>query len=111
MLLQAGLTPPTPREIVTGPAIGAAVDRLLRAGVLIRAVDRAKGKELVFHRQAIEEAQQRLAPLLAREPGLLVSEIAAALGISRKYAMPLLDHLDTIRFTRRVGDYRRLWAE
>jgi selenocysteine-specific elongation factor len=111
LLLQAGLTPPTPREIVTGPAISAAVDRLLRAGVLIRAVDRAKGKELLFHRQAIEQAQQRLAPLLAREPGLLVSEIAAALGISRKYAMPLLDHLDTIRFTRRIGDYRRIWAE
>jgi hypothetical protein len=28
------------------------------------------------------------------------------LGISRKYSMPLLDHLDTIRFTLRINDRR-----
>jgi selenocysteine-specific elongation factor len=39
---------------------------------------------------------------------MLVSEICAMLGISRKFAMPLLDHLDTIRFIRRVGDRRVL---
>ena len=33
-----------------------------------------------------------------------MTEIGAALGISRKYNMPLLDHLDTIRFTRRIDD-------
>jgi selenocysteine-specific elongation factor len=36
----------------------------------------------------------------------LVTEIGEALGISRKYSMPLLDHLDTIRFTRRIQDRR-----
>jgi selenocysteine-specific elongation factor len=46
-----------------------------------------------------------LAPLL-EPPGLLVTEIAAALGISRKFCMPLLDHLDTIKFTRREDDRR-----
>ena len=66
-------------------------------------------REIVFHRDAIQDAQRRLAPLLEQPPGLLVTEIGAALGISRKYSMPLLDHLDTIRFTRRVKD-RRLRA-
>jgi selenocysteine-specific elongation factor len=32
--------------------------------------------------------------------------VGAALGISRKYSMPLLDHLDAIRFTRRINDRR-----
>ena len=86
-----------------------AVDRLLRDGVVIRCVDRAKGKEMLFHRQAIEEAKRRLAPRL-QDGGLLVTEIAAALEISRKFTMPLLDHLDTIRFTKRVGDRRLLWT-
>ena len=36
------------------------------------------------------------------------SEIGAALGISRKYSVPLLEHLDAIQFTRRVGDRRML---
>lgn len=84
------------------------VDRLLRDGVVVRAVDASKGKELMFHREAIAEAKRRLEPQLTREPGLLVSEIGAMLGISRKFTMPLLAHLDQTGFTRRVGDRRRL---
>jgi selenocysteine-specific elongation factor len=108
-LRRGGLAPPNPSSIVSDLESSRAVERLLREGVIVRAVDRAKGKEILFHRDAIEEARRRLAPLLEREPGLLVTEIGAALGISRKYSMPLLDHLDTIRFTRRVRD-RRLRA-
>jgi selenocysteine-specific elongation factor len=39
---------------------------------------------------------------------LLVSEAGAALGISRKYCVPLLEYLDTIGFTRRTADRRAL---
>jgi selenocysteine-specific elongation factor len=105
-LRRAGLTPPSPSSIVADLQSSRAVERLLREGVIVRALDRAKGKEILFHRDAIEEARRRLAPLLEREPGLLVTEVGAALGISRKYSMPLLDHLDTIRFTRRIKDRR-----
>jgi selenocysteine-specific elongation factor len=106
MLRRAALTPPNPSAIVTDPQSRRAVDRLLREGVIVRAVDRAKGREILFHQEAIEDARRRLAPLLERAPGLLVTEAGAALGISRKYSMPLLDHLDTIRFTRRIKDRR-----
>jgi selenocysteine-specific elongation factor len=109
-LRQAGLTPPDPKAIVTDLSAKRAVDRLLRDGVVVRAVDRAKRKEILFHQEAIAEAQARLAPLLERSPGLLPTEVGVALGISRKYSMPLLDHLDTIRFTRRVDDRRMLHA-
>ena len=61
---------------------------------------------MLFHRDAVDEAKRRLGPLLRQGPGLLVTEIGAALGISRKFTMPLIDHLDTIRFTRREGDRR-----
>jgi selenocysteine-specific elongation factor len=106
LLQQKGLTPPNPGELLTSVSAKRAVDSLLRRGLVVRAVDRAKGRELLFHRDAIAEAQQRLRPLLARGPGLLVTEIASALGITRKFCMPLLDHLDMIHFTRRVGDRR-----
>ena len=105
-LRRGGLSPPSPSEIVKDLQSKHAVDRLLREGVVVRALDRAKGREILFHRDAIEEAQRRLAPLLERAPGLLVTEVGAALGISRKYSMPLLDHLDAIRFTRRINDRR-----
>jgi selenocysteine-specific elongation factor len=106
ILRRSGLAPPNPNTIVTGAQSKRAVDRLLRAGIIVRAVDRAKDREILFHKDAIEAAQRRLAPLLENSPGLLVNEITAALGISRKYCMPLLDHLDTIHFTRRVDDRR-----
>ncbi len=102
----AGLTPPLPRELVTDAASHRVVEHLLREGVLIRCTDRDKGKELLFHRDAIAEAKHILTPLLAGNEGLAVTEIAAALGISRKFCMPLLDHLDTVRFTRRQGALR-----
>jgi selenocysteine-specific elongation factor len=105
LLRQAGLTPPNPSTLVNDVASKRAVDKLLRDGVVIRAVDRDKDKELLFHRDAIADAQRRLAPLL-HAPGLLVTEIAAALGISRKYTMPLLDHLDGCGFTRRIDGRR-----
>src|SRR3984893_3392648 len=108
ILRRSGLAPPNPSTIVTGALSKRAVDRLLRAGTIVRAVDRAKDREILFHKDAIEAAQRLLAPLLEDSPGLRVNEITAALGISRKYCMPLLDHLDTIRFTRRVNDRRTL---
>lgn len=110
MLQRSGLTPPNPGEIVIDPLSKRAVDRLLRERVIVRAVDRAKGREILFHKDAIDEARRRLTPLLEHPPGLLVTEIGTALGISRKYSMPLLDHLDTIHFTRRIHD-RRVLAE
>jgi selenocysteine-specific elongation factor len=102
----AGLSPPDPKTIVTTLAASRAVDRLLREGILIRAKDRAKDKEILFHREAVAEAIRRLAPLLEQGPGLLATDVGTALGISRKYTMPLLDHLDSIRFTRRINDRR-----
>jgi selenocysteine-specific elongation factor len=108
VLRQGALMPPRPAEIVTDAASKRAIDRLLREGTVVRAFDRAKRKEILFHEDAIDEARNCLVPLLEGGQGLLVSEICTALGISRKYAMPLLDHLDTIRFTRRIGDRRLL---
>jgi selenocysteine-specific elongation factor len=110
-LRSAGLAPPNPGAIVTDAQSKRAVDRLLREGIIMRAVDRAKGREILFHRDAIDAARRQLAPLLERAPGLLVTEIGAALGISRKYSMPLVDHLDTIGFTRRIEDRRMLSAK
>jgi hypothetical protein len=105
-LRQGGLNPPSPSAIVTDPQSKRAVDRLLLAGRVVRAVDRAKGREILFHQDAINDAQRLLAPLLDRPPGLLVTEVGEALGISRKYSMPLLAYLDAIRFTVRVADRR-----
>ena len=105
-LRRGGLTPPNPAEIVADSRSKRAVERLLREGVIVRGLDVDKGREMYFHEEAIEHAKSLLAPLLESPPGMLVTEIGALLGISRKFSMPLLGYLDTIRFTRRVKDRR-----
>ena len=107
-LRQGGLTPPDPATLASGIERKRALDQLLRAGVIVRTRDTGQKRDVLFHQAAIEDAQSRLSPLLARPPGLLVSDVGAALGISRKYSVPLLEHLDQIRFTRRIHDRRIL---
>jgi selenocysteine-specific elongation factor len=45
----------------------------------------------------------------ASDPGgITVSRFREALGTTRRYAMPLLEHFDRQGITRRQGDVRRL---
>lgn len=101
---RAGLAPPDPPA---EPAARRVADALVRAGVLVRTQDRVQKREILFHADAVADARRRLAPHLAAA-GLTVGEAGALLGITRKFSVPLLEHLDAIGFTRREGDRRRL---
>ncbi len=107
VLRKAGLTPPDPATLAPDPRAKRLLDRLVREGAVIRTTDRVQKRDIVFHPDAIDAARRRLAPLLGA-PGLLVKEAGEALGISRKFSVPLLEHLDAVRFTRRVADRRVL---
>jgi selenocysteine-specific elongation factor len=109
-LRQAGLTPPDPAVIAPGPQARRLLDRLVREGVAVRAIDQTQRREFLFHAEAVAAAQRCLAPALVGE-GLKVAEAGAMLGISRKYSVPLLAYFDSIHFTRRVADRRVRGAE
>ena len=109
VLRRAALTPPDAKQILADPALRRAAERLLHEGVLVRAIDRVQKREILFHRDAIAEAQHALAPHLAEPPGLLVSEAGTLLGISRKFSVPLLEYLDAIQYTKRQADRRILF--
>ena len=107
MLRKAGLSPPDAWTVAPDPRAKRVLDRLVREGAVVRTTDRVQKRDLFFHPDAVAAARTRLAPLL-REPGLLLKEAGEALGISRKFSVPLMEHLDTIRFTKRVADRRVL---
>ncbi len=107
-LRKGGLSPPDPIAIAPGPQTRRLVDRLIREGVVVRAVDKVQKREVLFHHEVVEAAKRRLTPLLAEGAGILVGEAGVALGISRKYCVPLLEHLDAVKFTRRIADRRVL---
>lgn len=60
-----------------------------------------------FAASAVEAAAERIAKLLRAQPdGVTVAEIREELGTTRKYALPLVGHLDRTGVTRRRGDLR-----
>jgi len=77
---------------------------LLDAGALVRVRE-----DLLFHHEALERLVASLGEYAARhEPERLI-DVAAfkeLSGVSRKYAIPLLEHFDRARVTRRAGDKR-----
>ena len=75
---------------------------LLREKVLIKVTD-----ELIFHRAAVAQLREVLAKYRKERGNKLPIPVFKELtGITRKYAIPLLEYLDRERVTRRVGDER-----
>lgn len=99
-----GLSVPALNEVLASSGLDANRSRnllqlLLREGRLVRV-----SPELIFHRDAI----QSLRELLAAHKGerFAVPEFKEWTGISRKYAIPLLEFLDRERVTRRENERR-----
>ena len=102
----AALQVPSLWEVLAGLKIDKAraqkiVTLLLRDKVLIKI-----SEELVFHHSALTELRQKLAALKSATPKIDVARFKNLAGVSRKYAIPLLEYLDRERVTRRVGDER-----
>ncbi len=77
------------------------VTLLLRDRVLVKLSD-----DLVFHRDALETLRRQIAAQKAKTPKLNVGNFKDLFGVTRKYAIPLLEYLDRERVTRRVGNER-----
>ena len=81
---------------------------LVEAGTLVPTTERTSNKMVVFHQDALVEAERLLCAALSDGEGQTVSQLNAALGTTRKFSIPLLEHLDGQGVTKRAGDLR-LW--
>jgi selenocysteine-specific elongation factor len=104
----AGLKVPYLKDVLAGLPVDKAraqkiVTLLLRDKVLIKV-----SEELVFHRQALEGLRKLVAEQKKKTPRIDVGAFKDMLGVTRKYAIPLLEYLDRERVTRRVGDLREI---
>lgn len=98
-------TPPGRVQIemeVGGEVLGA----LLEQGTLVRLGNAAE--PVFFLRESYDEAVSRLVAYLREHGTITVAETRDLLGATRKYVLPLLEHLDERRITRRQGDQRLL---
>jgi len=104
----AGLKVPALSEVIASLKVDKAraqkiVTLLLREKLLVKVSD-----ELVFHRSALEALRRQMAAFKVKSTKIEVVKFKEMTGVSRKYAIPLLEYLDRERVTRRVGDAREI---
>jgi selenocysteine-specific elongation factor len=63
---------------------------------------------IVMHQSAIEEGRERIVTYLKENGEGTASDLKGVLGTTRKFAVPLLEHLDRAGVTRRSGSMRTL---
>lgn len=80
-----------------------ALTQLVSQGMVVRL-----GPEMHFAAPVIEQARERLVAHLTAQGSGTVGELREALGVSRKYAIPLLEYFDAQGVTKRDGDARTL---
>jgi selenocysteine-specific elongation factor len=98
-------TPPGRAEVeaeVGGEVLGA----LLEQGKLVKLGSAADA--VLFLRETYDEAVDRVIAYLREHETMTAAEARDLLGTTRKYVLPLLEHLDERHITRRQGDLRML---
>ena len=95
-------TPPgrVEAETIAGAEVVAA---LIEQGRLVKL-----GDSILFLRETYDEALTKLVAYLRAHGKMTAAEARDILGATRKYILPLLEHMDALRITRRVGDERLL---
>ena len=86
---------------VESRAAQAVFRRLVDDGTLIKL-----GEGLFMHRDSREAMRGRVLEHFTNAPSIDVGTMKELFGVSRKYAIPFLEHLDSLRVTRREGDVR-----
>ena len=105
-LQAAHLAPPLAEDLAED--LGESVDRvnemihlLVDAGSVLR-LDR----KVAMHRDAVKAAEAVVVDLFSGANSFETVQFRDALGVSRKYAVPLLDYFDTVKLTVRSANRR-----
>jgi selenocysteine-specific elongation factor len=108
---EAGLRPPDEALLAAQLGLpGDLVDKMTR--LLVRQKVLVRVEALLFHEEALRHLKQNVAALRAASASaparIDVAGFKQRYGVTRKYAIPLLEYLDRERVTRRSGDARTI---
>jgi len=107
--LEAGLAAPSVPEAMTRSGVGSSQHgrRILQLLIDSRALVKVHG-DMFFHRDVLKDLVRRISEYAASnsERSIDVTAFKGITGVSRKYAIPLLEYLDRQRITRREGERR-----
>jgi selenocysteine-specific elongation factor len=102
------LQPPSSKELAdqwstSEQEVQAILEHLVHEGLLVK----VKGG-MYFHRDSIERLKESLIQYLKEHREITTPEFKEMTGVSRKYAIPLIEFFDQSRLTLRLGDKRVL---
>ena len=111
LLADAGLAPPLPGDIAA--QLGVSEDKLAEMTAVLSDRGRAVqlDRKVILHSDAIEAAKVVVLELFSKSSIFTTMEFRDALGASRKVAVPLLDHLDLLKYTVRTANRRKPGGE
>ena len=103
MFRESPLMPPgrSESEAIVG---GEVLASLIEQGQLVKLG--SANDTVLFLRESYEEAIRKLVGFLQEHQKMTAAEARDVLGTTRKYILPLLEHMDERHITRRVGDER-----
>src|SRR5438874_1553804 len=103
MFRESPYTPPgrSESEAIVGSEVLAS---LIEQGMLVKLG--SSSDTVLFLRESYEEAIAKLVAYLQEHHKMTAAEARDILGTTRKYILPLLEHMDERHITRRVGDER-----
>jgi selenocysteine-specific elongation factor len=108
LLRQAGWQPPSLSEIPAMLSADPAEVRkicfwMLKEKILVRI-----SEDLIYHRTTIQEMKEKIHARYSPGASFGVAEFKELFDLTRKHAIPLLEHLDREHFTQRRGNERVL---
>lgn len=81
---------------------------LTETGRLVKLRTYDRKRNLVMHQQTLENVTKQLYEHFSDSCGFAASEVRDVLGSTRRFVLPLLEHLDSTGVTVRVNDMRHL---
>ncbi|MDH7568916.1 MAG: SelB C-terminal domain-containing protein, partial [Armatimonadota bacterium] len=105
-LSETPLTPPEASDLVAaeGPEAREVLNAMAELGRVVRITE-----SLYLTADALEEVKRLVTGYIGAHGEMTAAEFRDLTRSSRRYAVPIMEYLDAIHFTRRVGDKRILW--
>jgi len=105
----AGLTPPPVETVLrTSPAHRSLYKLLIEMGQIVPLKTYDRNSNMALHRDTLQHVEQLLRSNYPYPKDFAVSQVRDLLGATRKYVVPLMEHLDATGVTIRTGNVRRL---
>ena len=109
LFLDGGLAPPPVDTVLRmGAAHRSLYKLLIETGQIVPLRTYDRNSNMALHRDTLQQVEQRLQANYPYPKDFAVSEVRDLLGATRKYVIPLMEHLDATGVTIRTGNVRRL---